>query len=181
VYETVTIPDALPLGAIAEWAEVPVEALKELNPGLRRGITPTTSYELKVPVGTAASIQTQLESHSDFLKFRFHQVRAGETLATIARKYGFTTKQLRDANDLRSSRVTRNQPIMIPAAAPRAVPTTARPAPSGSSAAQVYRVRPGDTLYSIARQFDTTIETLKRVNQLASDRIKAGDRLSIPR
>jgi LysM repeat protein len=42
-------------------------------------------------------------------------------------------------------------------------------------------VRSGDTLYSIARQFDTTVDVLKRLNRLSSDRIKIGDRLTVPR
>jgi LysM repeat protein len=45
----------------------------------------------------------------------------------------------------------------------------------------VYRVRPGDTLYGIARQFDTTVANLKRLNQLSGDRINPGDRLTVRR
>ena len=37
--------------------------------------------------------------------------------------------------------------------------------------------KPGDTLFSIARQFDTTVDDLKRLNRLSTDRIGIGDRL----
>jgi membrane-bound lytic murein transglycosylase D len=191
VYETVTIPDALALETIAEWAEVPVEQLRELNPALRRGVTPVkTSYDLKVPVGIAATVQARVAAHSEFLPYRFHIVKPGETLASIARRYGVTSTQLREMNELRTSRVKARQEIRIPlstrpaaTSASAATKAAVRPASTGngSGGAQTYRVRAGDTLYSIAREFDTTVDALKRLNRLASDRIKIGDRLTIPR
>jgi membrane-bound lytic murein transglycosylase D len=201
VYETVRIPDALALETIAEWAEVPVEQLRELNPALRRGVTPAkASYDLKVPVGVAATVQAKVATHTEFLPYRFHIVKRGETLATIARKYGVTPNQLREMNELRSSRVKAQQEIRIPlstrpasTSASAAASTKSKPAvkpaagsapPAGShggSGSQVYRVRAGDTLYSIARQFDTTVDLIKRANRLESDRIRIGDRLTIPR
>jgi membrane-bound lytic murein transglycosylase D len=45
----------------------------------------------------------------------------------------------------------------------------------------MYRVRPGDTLFSIARQFSTTVAQLKQMNGLAGDSIKVGDQLRVPR
>jgi membrane-bound lytic murein transglycosylase D len=194
VYETVTTSDALPLDTIAEWAEVPVNQLRELNPALRRGVTPSRStYELKVPVGTAATIQTRLETYTDFEPYRFHVVKPGETMNSIAKKYGITAKQLRDMNDLRTSKVKARQELRIPIST-RPVPAstsaattgatrsaTPKPIASNANAALTYRVRSGDTLYSIARQFDTTVEILKRLNGLPGDRIKIGDRLTVPR
>ena len=70
-------------------------------------------------------------------------------------------------------------------AAPAAAPIPRRVARCGatgtSSARTTYRVRQGDTLFSIARQFDTTVDDLKRLNRLSSDRIKIGDRLTVRR
>ena len=103
---------------------------------------------------------------------------------------------MRDANDLRTTKVTRNQTLMIPQRPAPALPTstatrasapplstrtmTAASAPL-STGTQTYRVRQGDTLYSIARQFGTSIDDLKRLNQLTSDRIKIGDRITVRR
>jgi hypothetical protein len=72
------------------------------------------------------------------------------------------------------------------AAAPKPAPVTASPAPaSGPSAAEepdavAYRVRRGDTLWSIARRQGTTVETLTEMNGLSDAGIKAGQVLSIP-
>ena len=42
-----------------------------------------------------------------------------------------------------------------------------------------YRVKPGDTLYAIARLFDTTVARIKSLNRLHSSQIKPGTRLKI--
>jgi cell wall-associated NlpC family hydrolase len=44
----------------------------------------------------------------------------------------------------------------------------------------VYRVKKGDTLFSISRQFDVSIEEIKRANNLTSSRLRAGVKLTIP-
>jgi membrane-bound lytic murein transglycosylase D len=184
-YETVEIPGALELARLAEWAGITVGDLQDLNPALRRMLTPMAPFALKVPVGTAASIQARLGSvdQSEYRTFKFHVVRRGETLTTIARRYKLTTAQLREANDLRSSRVARNQTLMIPARTTAALPSppAARASATAASSGATYRVRPGDTLFSIARQFETTVDTLRQLNRLAGDRINIGDRLTVRR
>jgi membrane-bound lytic murein transglycosylase D len=185
------VPNALDLKYIAEWAGVSVEAIQELNPELRRTTTPMSRHALKVPVGTAAPILAQLPAaESLYASFKFHTVRRGETLATIARKYKITQTDLRQANDMRTSRVRPNQSLMIPQRPAAGLPsapalakrgTTATPRPAAPTSQTTYRVQRGDTLSSIARQFDMTIEDLKKMNRLATDKINIGDRLTIRR
>ena len=77
------------------------------------------------------------------------------------------------------------RPTPTPTARPTATAIRAAPSPtptSASSAAGVYVVQPGDTLYSIAARFGVTPAALQATNQLASaDRIFVGQRLAIPR
>jgi len=188
-YDTVEIPSALDLKIIAEWGGVTVEELQELNPELRRTTTPLTKHSLKVPVGTAAPIQARLETAGSLYRtFKFHTVKRGETVTSVSRKYGITAKELREANALSAkAKITAKQELMIPARSATALPSAAatRPAASTrattSSAPKTYRVRQGDTLFSIARQFSITVDELKRLNGLSSDRIKIGDQLTVRR
>lgn len=188
-YETVTIPGALDLKIIAEWAEVTLEELQDLNPELRRTTTPMTSHTLKVPIGTAPMIQSRLES-ADYRSFKFHTVKRGETVTALARKYGVSSKELREANGLSASaRLSARQTLMIPSRTTTSLPTATAGRPSATTTVaratpaspQVYRVRQGDTLFSIARQFSTSVTELKRMNGLSSDRIQIGDRLTVRR
>src|SRR6185295_16759395 len=101
-YDTVTVPGALDLHIIAEWAGVTLEDIQELNPELRRTMTPTVPHEVKLPLGTAASVRAKLEGADPtlFRKFTFHTVTRGETIASIAKKAKVTVPALRQANDL---------------------------------------------------------------------------------
>jgi membrane-bound lytic murein transglycosylase D len=200
-YERVTVPNALDLKILAEWSGVTVEELRGLNPELRRTTTPMGAHELKVPAGTAATIEQQLTSAEPlFVHFNFHTVKRGETMTTIARRYRVSLAELRQANELTArSRLRVSQTLMIPqrpaqglpasvgrttpTASASAAPLPPRPASSASAgattSASTYRVQRGDTLYSIARRFDTTVDSIKRLNRLVSNRINIGDRLTV--
>ncbi len=181
-FETVEIPGALDLKLVAEWANVTVEELQDLNPELRRTTTPMTAHSLKVPIGTGAMIQIGLRTaNSLYRTFTFHTVKKGETLSSIARKYKVTAADVRDANGLSAkARISPRQTLAIPAPSTTSLPTvpapTSRAAAAGSS---TYKVRAGDTLFSIARAFSVTVTQLKQWNRLTSDRIKIGDQLKI--
>jgi membrane-bound lytic murein transglycosylase D len=191
-YENVTVPDALDLKIIAEWIDVSVDDLRDLNPELRRTTTPMGDHELKVPLGTAATIQTKLATADpQYVHFNFYTVKRGDTLASVARKYKMSQNELRLANDLSArARIKANQTLMIPqraasglpeAPATHAVATTATSAPksTASTGPLTYRVQPGDTLFSIARRFDTSVDALKRLNSLHSTQINVGARLTV--
>jgi peptidoglycan endopeptidase LytE len=80
---------------------------------------------------------------------------------------------------------------MIPQRTANALPSTAATRTARAAAASsgtrasagplTYRVRRGDTLFRIARQFDTTVDLLKQLNGLRSDRIAVGTRLTVRR
>lgn len=196
-YERVRVPNALDLKIIAEWSGVTVDTLRALNPELRRTTTPLGEHLLKVPVGTAATIERQLASAEPlFVHFNFHTVKRGETLASIARRHRVSLAELRQANDLSARATVRaNQTLLIPQRPAQGLPTavtqtaSATPAPSSSRASAAprssapapttYRVQRGDTLYGIARRFDTTVDQIKRLNRLESNRINIGDRLTV--
>jgi membrane-bound lytic murein transglycosylase D len=194
-FEHVSVPNALDLKIIAEWGGFTVEELRELNPELRRTTTPDRVHDLKVPVGTAATIQKQLASAEPlFVHFEFHSVRRGESLTTIARRYHVSLAELRQANDLSAkARVKAGQSLMIPQrpaaglpsatarAVSRSTTSLASAAPVRSSSPTTYRVQRGDTLFSIARRFDTTVETIKQLNRLRGNLISIGDRLTVRR
>jgi membrane-bound lytic murein transglycosylase D len=211
-YETVTLPSAVDLRRIAEWAGTPVQTIQDLNPELRRWTTPVraTDYELKVPEGTAALVTARMsESPSEELApLNRHTVKKGETLLSISKKLKVSRTDLAEANYLstRASLKT-GQQLIIPRAPTLLLATrTDNPVPAGDGPAVVaavavsdspvaaaspvsktssepvkviHRVKRGDTLFSIARRYDTTVESLKEWNRLRSSNIQVGQRLTI--
>ena len=81
------------------------------------------------------------------------------------------------------SRLRANQELMIPqrpaTGLPTAVARATMPATPRPAAPVTHRVQRGDTLYSIARRYDTTVTAIKQVNRLRSNLINIGDRLTI--
>ncbi|HEV8335541.1 MAG TPA: LysM peptidoglycan-binding domain-containing protein [Candidatus Polarisedimenticolia bacterium] len=116
-----------------------------------------------------------------------HRVRRGETLQKIAVKYRTTIGSVRQWNRLPGSTIRPGQRLAVFYAtrADAAASDSGSSDSSGSSAAGaeatgVYRVRSGDTLYSIAQRFNMTVQQLRSVNNLARKRvIKPGDRLRV--
>lgn len=195
-FEKVTVPDALDLRVVAEWTGVSVDEIRALNPDLRRSMTPRGTHELKVPVGTAAAVEAKLAGAdaSTFVQFNTYKVKAGDTITTLANRFKVKKADLAQANQLKTtSRLQAGQTLIIPrdpaAAAPLSTPspstrpsaTTASASTKAAAGPTTYRVKQGDTLSSIARQFDTTVQDLKKLNQLASDVIVIGDKLTVRR
>ena len=205
-YEKITLSKPVDLRRIAEWTETSIDEIQALNPELRRWTTPVRAadYELKVPAGTAERIQAQLAdaATSELATLNWHTVKRGETLATIAKKLRVSRNDLAAANYLRTTaRVATGQKLMVPReATPMMAARTERPAPvvaasrtvpeTGALASAdqsnrvkvIYAVKRGDTLFSIARLFKTTVAALRTWNpRIPGDRIAAGQRLTVYR
>jgi membrane-bound lytic murein transglycosylase D len=203
-YEKVPVNKPIDLRRVAEWTGTSVDEIQSLNPELRRWTTPVRypDYQLKVPVGTAEQFRTRLASaNADELNtLRWHTVKRGETLATIARKRGVSRTELAAANNLSTrARVRAGQDLIIPTQpatllatrTERAAPTVtaSRPVVGAGTVPEVarvsttattyYRVKRGDTLFGIARLFNTTVDKIKSLNRLRSNAIRPGTRLMV--
>jgi membrane-bound lytic murein transglycosylase D len=210
-YEKVQVSDPIDLRLVAEWTNVPIDDIEALNPELRRWTTPVRSpkYEIKIPVGTGDAFRARLaETPAENLNaFQWHSVKRGETLLSISRKLKVRQADLAEANSLTlRSRVQPGQQLIIPQApttllaarpdnpAPETVLAESRPVlsekailvdapPADSLEPQriVHRVKRGDTLFSIAKLYNTTVAAVKSWNArtIRGNRINIGDRLTI--
>ncbi|WP_423923975.1 LysM peptidoglycan-binding domain-containing protein [Frigoribacterium sp. 2-23] len=113
-----------------------------------------------------------------------HTIARGDTLSSIAKKYGVSTSALLSANGLGlSSIIYPGQSLAIPrGGSAAATPTAMVQAPAAPSAATGgYTIRTGDTLASIAKATGTTVQSLLQANGLSwSSTIYAGKKLTIP-
>lgn len=112
-----------------------------------------------------------------------HTIAPGDTPAKIARKYGISLEQLREANPTMDDRRLRiGQKLQIPAPARKEVAVTA-PAQAGAAAeigGTVHVVQSGETLTRIAARYGTTVKELRQYNNLRTDRILVNQKLKIP-
>jgi membrane-bound lytic murein transglycosylase D len=185
-WEEIAVKGAYDLRVVAECVGAPVETLRELNPELRRLATPADrSYDLRVPPGRAETLRQCLADlpADRMLAYRKHVVRRGQTLASIARANGVSAQSIAEANLLLPQRRLRpGTELVIPVPAGKTRVVTARreasKAPKDRDQLR-YRIRPGDTLASIAAAHGTTVRLLQSWNRLAGTRIAAGGILTI--
>lgn len=97
----------------------------------------------------------------------YYTVVSGDTLYSIANKYGLTVDELKSLNNLSSNLLSIGQRLLVK-------PTTT------STTEETYTVKKGDNLYQIALQFDTTVDALKTLNGLTSNLLSIGQVLKIP-
>jgi membrane-bound lytic murein transglycosylase D len=132
-YDTVdlTIPTNLPL--VSDLTETPLPQLTELNPAVLGGVAPQ-GYALHVPKGTGAQLSSGLEpvpaEHRD--AWRVHRVESGETLASIAKRFGVATAGIVAANNLKAPEAPEGDRLLIPAAVRPVVPAR-RPAATAAN------------------------------------------------
>lgn len=120
----------------------------------------------------------------------YHKVRSGQSIWTIAKLYGVTGAQIRSWNHLKSNYLYKGQVIKIytklntPAVATPTTPTVITPnAPKPTVPAKAtpeyHKVKSGETLFGIAQKHHTTVDEIKRLNNLKSTTIKIGQVLRI--
>ena len=140
------------LYGISKMYNVSVDDIKKYN-GL-------TSNDLSI--GKVLKIPNTLNVYDSYT------VKRGDTLYSIARKYNTTVDNLRRLNNLNSDSLSIGQVILLPGV------------DTSSDNTSIYVVNPGDTLYSIAREYNTTVEALKDLNTLTTNILSVGQKLVVP-
>ena len=167
-----TINYPVDLRLVAECLDTSVNYLQELNPSLLRMTTPKDqTFTLHLPAGSKDKYETAIALIPPDMRtfWRYHRVEYGESLATIARKYHTSTAVIEEANNLSSDEVIAGSKLIIPIAPGKAGETVAY-----SKKATHYKVRKGDTVASIADDFDVPVDKLRKWNRLRGDTVTVG-------
>lgn len=98
-------------------------------------------------------------------------VKSGDTLWSIAKKYGVSVDELKEKNNLTSNALSINQILLIP--------TEGESSEEVPSDSLYYTVKAGDSLYAIANKYGMSVEELKELNNLTSNLLTIGQRLLI--
>lgn len=109
---------------------------------------------------------------------KYHTVRRGETLGLIAERYGVTVSRLKDWNDLRSNKIFVGQRLKVVSMVDKGEIEVEGDADVQENAT-THKVRRGESLFSIAKDYGVTIDNLKEWNNLSSSSIDAGQTLIV--
>ncbi len=97
----------------------------------------------------------------------YYTVKSGDSLWSISRKFGITVDELKSANNLSSNLLSVGQNLIIPGKEAQAT-------------GDEYVVKKGDTLYSIARKYNTSVDNLKSINNITTDSLAIGQIIKLP-
>jgi len=176
ISDTETVDYALDLRLVADVTGSSVQEIVALNPALLRLSTPNDiSYDLHLPVGTKALFEKRIAAVPEEKRttWRFHVMRAGETLDSIADSFHVKEPEIATVNDLRSGDdLEPGDELLIPV-----MPAVA--ASGGGVHAARYTVRRGDTLVTVADRFGVSVEHLRTWNNLRSNTVAAGKTLVV--
>jgi membrane-bound lytic murein transglycosylase D len=184
VFDEVEVPDATSLDVVARAAGVEESVVRELNPHILRSLTPRGSVtRLRLPPGTGepfAEAFARIPAH-ERVSVLEHVVARGETLSGIASGYGIRTDELQAANPgVRPRSLQIGQNLLVPR-----VPAGRRSARTSAPSGEVpdggeHVVRSGESLWTIARRYRTSVRTLRSLNGLGAGAVlQPGDRLRV--
>ncbi len=97
----------------------------------------------------------------------YYRVQSGDTLWSLARRFNTTVDELKKANNLTTNSLSIGELLKIPESDTTTVEE------------EVYIVKSGDTLYSIARKYNLSVDELKKLNNLTSNTLSIGQRLIV--
>jgi membrane-bound lytic murein transglycosylase D len=178
----------LDLNKAASLARVDVDEVYRLNPGFNHWATdPQGPQRLLLPVGAVDRFTQQLASlpQDQRIAWTRYEVKKGDTLVGVARRFNLDAATLGTANRLGSTALKPGQSLLIPTPGhtPEQLVNIAAPAnvqtPFGSK--QLFHtVQAGENLLRLSQRYGVSIKDVQRWNGMAPDApLKLGQRLSI--
>lgn len=161
------------LFSIAEDYGVTIDNLKEWNN--LSGSSIDAGQTLIVNASAAKASKKSSGSSEKKAATTKHKVRRGETLGAIASRYGVTVDNLKDWNNLSSSRIDVGQTLIVKGS------KSTSSLRSSKSSYTTHTVRNGETLGGIAERYGTTASAIRKANGIKGSMIRKGQKLKIPK
>lgn len=188
VVEAVDVGSQIDLAFAAEMADISLTELYRLNPGFNRWATdPNGPYFLLLPTESIDNFKQQLAKTElkDRLRWQQYQVTRGDSLSVIAGKFATTTAAIKSLNKLKSNTIRVGQQLLVPlsngAINSEHLPKKVRMAVNKSSQQKLtHKVKSGDTLWDISREYDVTMSELAKWNKLKKNAVlRLGQKLTV--
>lgn len=198
--------DDIDIEVAAKLAEMSVEEFKLLNASFNRPIILAEHQPaLLLPTDRVDIFNANLQAYKGKLSaWQTYKSKSGESYVTIAKQYGISVAQLRAINGLgsKATRARAQQTLLVPAedaggsirlASLDVSGAASRPAKSASTSrnkdvvvlqrkanVRTHTVKKGETLFSLAKKYNTSVGELRKLNNLANNKLAQGKRLRVP-
>lgn len=142
-YDTMTLDSPVNVALIADAADQPISAIRELNPALLRNVAPN-GYDLRLPKGAVGQVLSALSTVpvANRLAWRMHRVQPGDDLGMIAKRYKTAERSILTANSSDADEIEPGRFLVIPAAFVKDAPVK-RPVKNALKKLSRRTLRPG--------------------------------------
>ena len=180
-FDTVSLPGQFQIDKLADALGLDTDTIYDWNPALNRWATsPRGPHHIIVPAHietTAAALALNDIPKRQRMDWIEHKVARGDSFSAIAARYGLDVSILKSVNNKRSNLLQVGERLVIPNQ------STDLKAPAGHRfrISSTYKVRAGDSLWEIAKNYGTPLRRLMTVNQIGpKDPLQIGQVLKIP-
>ncbi len=176
------------LALAAQYADISLKDLYQLNSGYNRWSTPPTGpHTLLLPLEKSANLQQQLALNPERLHWKYHTIKSGDTLSRIAQQQHTSTYLLKQHNSIIRNRLTAGNSLRFPApsASAKAYQTNADHQLAANRNQQQTRkithtVRKGDSWWALSRRYGVDMHKLAQWNKATTKRtLRPGQKLVI--
>ena len=150
---TYTVKSGDSLYSIARNFNTSVDQIKSLNNLTSNNLS--IGQKLLIPFSNEETNSPSTNSYT---------VKSGDSLYSIARTFNISVNDIKSLNNLTSNNLSIGQKLLIPSN-------------QGTSSSNIYTVKSGDSLYAIARNFNTSVDNIKRLNNLTSNNLSIGQKI----
>jgi membrane-bound lytic murein transglycosylase D len=196
-YDEITVPGPIDLRSLAQACSTDVEEIRRLNPAVLKNAAPGDGDQVtvRVPDGAGERILASLEDGSldlprvetpaDPVVLR-HKVRRGESLNSLATRYGVPARTIARYNRIsRTQRLRVGRTLLIPqddgAVAAGGKSAAGKSAGASAGGVRTVRVKAGQTLSGIAAAHGTTVARLRSLNGMGRGSVlRAGQKIKVP-
>lgn len=186
-FTTVNVSAPIDLAQAARMADIDPKELRNLNAGYNKWITdPTGPHQLLIPIADAAEFTLTLDKLPKVAPIKDsgnYTVKSGDTLGSIAKRFGTSVAALQSANNLKATQLRIGQSLSIPGQSPLSSPYAIQAEQEIAQRSQkntYYTIQSGDSFWTIAKKHGTSVNNLLKWNDLASNaKLKPGQKLLV--
>jgi membrane-bound lytic murein transglycosylase D len=190
-YALVELDDQLDLALAADLAGLTINELYQLNPAFNRWATaPEGPHRLLLPLDKAESFKLALQAVPLEKRINWvrHKIKTGENLGSISHRYQSTIALIKNVNNIKGSQIRAGKYLMVPTATKSLKTYTMSKNErlnkiqnkTRSGTKKAHFVRPGQSLWTISRNYGVTTAALAKWNGMAPiDTLRIGQKLIV--
>lgn len=173
----VSVQSGTSLKDVAESIGVSVHELKSYNPQLKHTFTSPlgTKAYLYIPQDRQVAFTQNFDQSKEPQKYAVYTTQKGDSLQSVAKKYGMSYQTLMELNSLKSAALKPKTELVVPFG----VTPVSTPSPSGAE--KMYIIKAGDTIETVSKKYDIPVAQLIKANKKKNALVKVGESIVIPK